>query len=77
MAQRRLGPLQDLGSVLCQINPDRRNLVHGWLPPLVLLDDSISGTDGMPSGAISPITSGWPESQVRLHGDHQAVMVGH
>jgi hypothetical protein len=46
----------DLENILRQINSDRRNLIHGWPPPLVLLDDTISGTQ-MPSGAIHPIIS--------------------
>lgn len=31
----------DLKNVLGQINSDRRNLDHGWLPPLAIFDDTI------------------------------------
>jgi hypothetical protein len=40
----------DLKNVLGQINSDRRNLVHGWLPPLVILDDTILALQMPPRG---------------------------
>ena len=43
----------DLKNVLGQINSDRRNLAHGWLPPLVILDDTILALE-MPSGGHPP-----------------------
>jgi hypothetical protein len=43
----------DLKNVLRQINSDRRNLVHGWLPQMVILDDTILALQ-MPSGGHPP-----------------------
>jgi hypothetical protein len=43
----------NLKNVLGQINSNRRNLVHGWLPPLVFIDDTILALE-MPSGGHPP-----------------------
>ena len=46
----------DLKNVLRQINADGRNLIHGWLPQMVILDDTILALRCR-QGAIHPITS--------------------
>ena len=49
----RLIDAMDLKNVLGQVQPNCCNLVHGWLPLLVIFDDHHFGTS-MPSGGHPP-----------------------